>query len=198
MNQVSEVVQQIVAADVICSTLLVAVDGKGCAGKSTLAATLASELEATGRRVEVIHFDDFYLPLSLRPEGVGSEKPIGGDFDWERLRDQVLVPLRGRRVARFARYDWIEDALAETHEVVPGAIVIVEGISSSRQELAALYDLRVWVDCPRQLRLNRGIARDGETYRARWEQDWMPSEDRYVNEHRPDKKADFVVGGVAS
>ncbi len=184
--------------DTGCSTVLLAVDGKGGAGKSTFAAACASELEATGRRAEIVHFDDFYLPSSLQPKGAVVEKPIGGNFDWKRLRDQVLAPLRRGDVARFARYDWTEDVLAETLEVSPGAIVIVEGVSSSRRELAALYDLRIWVDCPRHLRLSRGIARDGEAYRETWEQNWMPSEDRYVEAHKPDERADVVVSGVAS
>jgi len=31
--------------------------------------------------------------------------------------------------------------------------------------------------------------------RARWERDWMPCEDRYVEEQRPHEAADFVVSG---
>ena len=91
---------------------------------------------------------------------------------------------------------WNKDTLAESIQVPPNEIVIVEGVGSSRIELAPFYDLRIWVDCPRQLRLNRGIARDGEHSRARWELDWMPSEDRYLAEHRPDNNADVIVSGT--
>ncbi len=198
MNLVSEVIQQIVSVDRSRFTTLVAVDGEGGAGKTILASALAGALEAIGRCVEIVHFDDFFLPSALRPSGQGVEKPIGGDFDWQRLRDEVLIPLRGERTASYARYDWNEDALAEIRKILSGAIVIVEGIYSSRKELAPLYDLRVWVDCPRHLRLSRGIARDGEASRAQWELDWMPSEDRYLNEHRPYETADMVVSGAAS
>jgi len=197
VNQASEIVQQILSLESSYSTTLVAIDGKGGAGKSTLANILASQLETTGRRVDIVHFDDFYLPSSLRMKGEGAEKPIGGDFDWERLRDQVLEPLRDGRKARFERYDWCKDVLTEAQHILPGAIVIVEGVFSSRDELAAKYDFRIWVDCPRQLRLKRGIERDGESYRDRWEQDWMPSEDRYVENHQPIDRADFVVSGEA-
>ena len=198
MKLLPEVVQQIIALDKSCSTTLVAVDGQGGAGKTALTSDLAYALEAIGRRVEIVHFDEFFLQSALRPMGVGAEKPIGGDFNWRRLRDQVLVPLQGERTASYARYDWTQDALAEIREILPGAIVIVEGVYSSRKELAPLYDLRVWVDCPRHLRLSRGIARDGEASRARWESDWMPNEDRYVDEHRSHETADMVVSGAAS
>ena len=81
-------------------------------------------------------------------------------------------------------------------EVSPHGVVIVEGVYSSRRELASLYDLRIWVECPRELRLSRGLARDGETARKLWEEDWMPSEDRYLEEHRPLERADAVVSGT--
>ncbi|MEM1256742.1 MAG: uridine kinase, partial [Cyanobacteria bacterium P01_H01_bin.21] len=92
---------------------------------------------------------------------------------------------------------WCKDVLTEAQHILPGAIVIVEGVFSSRDELAAKYDFRIWVDCPRQLRLKRGIERDGESYRDRWEQDWMPSEDQYVENHQPIDRADFVASGEA-
>jgi uridine kinase len=45
--------------------LLVAVDGGGGAGKSTLAASLASAFD----QLEIIHVDDFYRPMNneIRP-----------------------------------------------------------------------------------------------------------------------------------
>jgi len=175
-------------------TLLVAVDGAGGAGKSTLADLLAQELLQAGVPCEVIHFDDFYLPSAERQIPLAAQQ-VGGDFDWQRLEREVLLPLRAGRSARYARYDWSMDALAEAHVVQPGQVVIVEGVYSSRLELAAHYHLAIWVDCPRNLRLARGVARDGEGHRDRWEHDWMPAEDRYVQEHRPRGRADVIFHG---
>ena len=197
MDAIAKVTERIVALNTGYSTVLIAVDGQGGAGKTTLVAGVAIKLAAAGLRVDVVHFDDFYLPSSQRPHGQSAEKPIGGDFDWRRLRNDVLIPLRQARPANYARYDWNTDALEERHEITPGALVMVEGVFSSRQELADLYDLRIWVDCSREVRLRRGIARDGEAYRDCWECDWMPSEDHYVAVHRPDKAADIVVSGMA-
>lgn len=175
--------------------VLVAVDGQGGAGKSRWAAALAEALQHH-TCAAIVSIDDFFLPSAERP----SERPgpIGGDFDWPRLRDEVLVPLRSGRTARFRRYDWQLDALAEAHEVPPRGVVIVEGVYAARRELAALYDLRVWVACPREVRLARGLERDGEEARELWERDWMPAEDRYVSEHRPEELADVVVDGDAA
>jgi uridine kinase len=107
------------------------------------------------------------------------------------LREEVLALLRAGHRARYQRYDWPSDALAEWHDV-PHGIVIIEGVYSTRVELRQFYHLTVWVECPRPVRLARGIERDGETARRRWEEEWMPAEDRYVKEESPHTKADIL------
>jgi dephospho-CoA kinase len=72
----------------------------------------------------------------------------------------------------------------------------VEGISSSRRELGPVWDFVIWVDCPRELRLRRGIERDGEALRWKWETVWMPEEEAYVRQQDPIGRANIVVDGV--
>jgi uridine kinase len=114
------------------------------------------------------------------------------------LLQEVLVPLRGKGVARYARYDWPTDSHAEIHEVSPQGIVVIEGATACRNELREFYDVRIWVECSRSERLRRGIARDGESARMRWETDWMPAEDCYVKTHDPATYADIRVRGETS
>lgn len=193
-----ELLSRVVALHAATATVLLAIDGRGGSGKTLLAKSIANGLAAASTPVSIVHVDDFFLPSGQRPHGSPGEKPIGGDFDWVRLRDQVLAPLRRGESARYDRYDWDRDALWGTLDVPAGQVVIVEGIYASRRELADLYELRVWVECPRELRLARGLARDGEGARLRWVEDWMPSEDRYVREHRPMEYANVIVSGAAA
>lgn len=178
-------------------TVLVAIDGPGGAGKSTLADRIASALHAAAVPCTVIQFDDFFLPAARRLHS-SSGGAVGDDFDWRRVETEVLNPLRAGRPTRYRRYDWNADALADTVEVPAGGVVVVEGVYSCRSELAARYDLRIWVDCPRDVRLARGLARDGEGARERWERRWMPAEDRYALEQRPRDRADIIVNGFES
>jgi len=175
------------------ATMLMSIDGRGGSGKSTLARRLA----ALSPDATVVHFDDFYRPSAERRQkreiGV---REIGGDFDWQRVRDEVLEPLAADRTARYRRYDWERDQLAEWHDIEPGGIVIVEGNYSARPELYDLYDLTVWVEAPHAVRLRRGIERDGEEARERWLKEWMPEEDRYISAFRPAARADVIVDGA--
>jgi uridine kinase len=159
-------------------TRLVAIDGWGGAGKTRLATELARRLLSAS----VVHTDDFAAP----------HQP---GWDWQRFARDVLGPLLRDGSAQFQRYDWDGDHLAEWHTVPPGGTVIVEGISSSRRELGAVWDLIVWVECPRDLRLRRGIERDGEAMRWKWETVWMPEEEEYVRTQGPIGRADLVIDG---
>ena len=174
--------------------LLVAIDGLGGAGKSTLVQLLGQQLKTLGWIVAVVKHDDFYLPSNQRENQQAGV--IGCDFDWERLRDQVLTPIKAGCSTHYQRYDWETDVLAEWRTISASDVVLVEGVYTMRRELTNLYDLKIWVECPRAIRLARGIARDGEKARTIWEQDWMPKEDDYIKTHLPRERADLFVNGA--
>lgn len=69
----------------------------------------------------------------------------------------------------------------------PEGTVIIEGCYSTRDELREYYDFTIWVDCPREQRLVRGLERDGEGAFEFWRQ-WMEEEDRYIKEQLPQSK----------
>ena len=174
------------------ATLLVGIDGRGAAGKSTL----ARGLERAAGDVVVVEFDDFYRPGRERDaRAARGDEEIGGNFDWRRLRDQVLTPLSRDEPASYRRYDWPTDELAEWHRVPVGGIVVVEGNYCTRRELFDLFDFTVWIEAPHELRLARGIRRGGEDTRERWLTEWMPEEERYLEAERPASRVDLVVDG---
>ena len=176
---------------------LVGIDGLGGSGKSILTERIRHQLETTQLTVTIVHNDDFYLPSAIRSKLSPQLKPVGADFDWMRLRDQVLEPLRLNQIANYVRYDWLLDRLAEHYEIKPHGIVLIEGVYSTRAELRDLYNYRVWIDCPSELRLSRGLARDSNVALSLWVDEWMPAEERYYNEHRPHTFAQVVVNSAA-
>jgi hypothetical protein len=163
---------------------LVAVDGRGRAGKSTLARGLAV---ACGG-VPVVRVDDFLY---------------WGDLQgwWPRLEHQALRPLLAGTPARFRVRDWAGDPLghrlAGWAEVWPAEVVIVEGITASRQVIAADLAMALWVTAPRAERLRRAIARDGPQRRPLW-LEWMSLEDKFFTADGTATRADHIVSGQPS
>ena len=74
-------------------------------------------------------------------------------------------------------------------------VVVVEGVCALHRMFRDDYDVRVWVDAPYDVRLERGVARDGEASRRTWVERWMPSEDRYVERDDPIACAHVIVDG---
>jgi uridine kinase len=187
----SEVVNRVRQLSTSKQLVLIGIDGCGGSGKSTFATELSSSLESA----PVIQMDDFYRPSQERTRLTNS-KPVSWQFDWQRLEREVLFPLKAGGEANYQRYDWKMDRLAEWRNIQAILPVIVEGIYVLRSELAEYYDLRLWIECPREIRLKRGLERDGEQARSRWEDEWMKEEDRYVATYHPHLQAHKIIQGM--
>jgi uridine kinase len=184
----------LIKEQLLSQSILIGIDGCGGAGKSHFSQSLGQQLAAISA-VQIVHMDDFYKPSMQRLPQRECDALIGSDFDWQRLRRDVLQPLGRGENCSYQRYDWDSDSLAEWHTVPASGITIVEGIYSIRHELAHFYDLTCWVYCSRSQRLERGVERDGEAKRNVWEKYWMPAEDRYVELEEPHRRAKILVDG---
>ncbi|MCH8205398.1 MAG: uridine kinase [Chloroflexi bacterium] len=171
-------------------TTLVAIDGLGGAGKSTLAAQLRGALDSGS----IVAVDDFYRPMTESERGrLTPEDGFDEYFDWARLRDEVLVPLSEGSRSRYRRYDWVTNTLAEWHEIEPGGVVIAEGVYSTRPELRPYFDVTAFVETPREQRLARMLDRLYDD--VAWVERWMAAEDWYLEHIRPGDHVDLVVDG---
>lgn len=188
MTSVAMLVERVRELAVGQDRVLIGIDGCGGAGKSTLAETITTAIPNSA----VICGDDFRKPVAQCP---GDLINSGGDYDWHRLQNQVIDPFHRGEVISYQRYDWESDQLAE-RRILRESVVVIEGVYVLHRELRDLYDLKVWVDCPRHVCLRRGLERDGEAMRSTWEHVWMPAEDFYVRAQKPAQCADFVVDGT--
>ena len=172
--------------------ILIGIDGCGGSGKSTLARELSESMGV----VPIVPHDDFYKPSEERRQPPEPHVP-GWQFDWQRLEAEVLKTLRNNGIAHYRRYDWPTDRLAETRTIHANSAVIIEGVYTLRPELLSYYDLRCWVECPKEICLQRGIARDGEQIRGRWENDWRVEEEKYMRTCSPYLHADIIIEGTS-
>jgi uridine kinase len=164
------------------ATRLAAVDGPAGSGKTTLAAALHEELNRRGLGVVTMHMDDLY-------EGWSGLQPAVE----ERVIAQVLRPLAEGHPARWQQYDWEAGRFDRWHDLDPPAVLILEGCGSGARTYAPCTSLLVWVEADRDLRIRRGVERDGEQVLPHWLA-WMDLEDAYFAANDTRARADIRLG----
>lgn len=182
---------------------VVAIDGMGGAGKTTLAAELAVVVGGAGRPVVPVAYDDFHHPRERRYRRgrLSAEGYLEDAFDPESLRALVLEPVAAESgQVRQAAYDLAADEPADgqTVPVGPGTVVIVEGCFLLARELGDPWDLAVLVVADPKVVLDRVLVRDAdlgppeqvrELYVRRYFGAWSLYEER----NDPWSRADVVV-----
>lgn len=169
---------------------LIAIDGRSCSGKSVLATKLQHELP----ELVVVHVDDFYRVMDESARA--ALDPAQGYYqysDWQRLAQQVLVPLSAGEPGRYQRYDWPQHALAEFIDVGPQPLVVIEGVASTRPELRAYYHFRIWVETSAAAREQRQLARPWDS--PEWIYRWSAAETYYVENFEPQLSAHAILPG---
>ncbi len=169
---------------------LLSIDGPAGSGKTTLAEAVARGFDELDHRasgsaadVRILHMDDLFPGWSGLPQ-----------ID-EQL-DGLLGPLGEGRTGRYRRYDWLAGEFAETVTVEPVQLLVLEGVGSGASRFDALRTVLAWVEAPYDLRLRRGIDRDGEAFAPHWEQ-WARDETELFTRERTRERADVIVDGTA-
>ena len=172
--------------------LIVALDGRSGAGKSTIAAAVADLLPSC----VVVDGDDFYAGGS--PEDWDqrtAEEKAAKVIDWRRQRP-VLEDLANGLPGSWHGYDWEAfDGRFRPEPTIcdPADVVILEGAYSARPELADLLDFRVLLSTEEYERIQRLRKREGNEYRDAWFERWDEAEQLYFGTIMPPKAFDLVL-----
>jgi hypothetical protein len=167
---------------------VVAVDGHGASGKTTLAGRLCDLCEAS-----LVHTDDFFIPEAAA--GGDGGQAIGSYYDLARLRREALGPLRAGREAVYRPYDWDSGRLSDEYtHVAPAGLVVVEGVCSAGPALRDLVDKTIYVKTPEAERMSRlrGLIAPED-----WDDEWLRAERRYFADIAPEESFDIVISGAA-
>lgn len=165
--------------------ILIAIDGSCTAGKSTLAARLAADMDCN-----LFHMDDFFLRPSQRTPQRREE--AGGNVDYERFQEEVLLPLKEGRAFSYRPYDCSTGRLGEPVQIQPKRINIVEGSYSHHPYFQEPYDLKVFLNIDPKVRLRR-IDQRPAFLRERFLGEWIPMEQHYFRDFHIEEKADIIA-----
>lgn len=151
--------------------VLVAIDGRCAAGKTTLALQLQEKLGCP-----LFHMDDFFL----RPEQRTQERYAqpGGNVDRERFREEVLIPLKAGSEIAYRRFDCRTMELQAPVVIHPGEVNLVEGTYSCHPALWEDCDLHIFMTVSPEAQLARLAQRDAQKL-AMFQSRWIPLEERY-------------------
>ncbi len=158
------------------SLVVVGIGGHGASGKTTLARSIARSIAGT----QVVSTDQFFN---------------GTIFELDRLRTDVVDVLLAGKQASYREWDWATGAVGQHCTVVPHGVVILEGVCALHHMFRNDLPLRLWIETSADVRLARGVARDGEASRDRWVNVWMPNELAYVERDQPMKCAHMIIRG---
>ena len=179
-------VRQILQLASVRPRVLVALDGRCAAGKTTLAGHLSARY-GWG----VVHMDHFFL----RPEQQTPERyrTPGENVDHERFLEQVLRPLRAGEQVEYRPYDCHTRDFGAPVRVDPGPVVLVEGSYSCHRALWDYYDLRVFLTVPPEEQLSRIGVRNGADQLAAFRERWIPLEEGYFTAERLDRRCQMTL-----
>ena len=158
---------------------LLAVDGRGGSGKSTVAGRIADRVPGA----VVVHTDDIAWHFSM--------------FDWSALiTEGLLAPVRRGESVAFRPPPWDERDRPGAITVPAGCpLLVVEGSGIGRRDLASWFDGLVWVQTDRALAWSRCLARDGAEHEP-FMHEWEAVERPFLAAERPWERADVVVAGA--
>lgn len=164
--------------------LVLAVDGRAAAGKSTLAANLNLALGAG-----VVHMDDFYLPRAQQ----GGMEVMAGNMDKDRFLQEVISPLKNGTAFAYRAFDCRQQDFAPGLVEINRPIIVVEGAYSLLPLWGRYYALSLFVDIEPSRQRARIRQRNGEEGLKAFLDEWIPREEAYFDACQVKQRCQYII-----
>ncbi len=141
---------------------IIGIAGGTASGKTTIAKRLYEEALKNGS-VSLIRIDDYYYDKERIPLSENGKRNYDhpDSYDSNLIYEHLLALKKGMSINK-PLYDFISQSrINKTETVQPSNVIIVEGIMAfAIDKLLNLYDIKIFVDTPDDIRFIRRLQRD--------------------------------------
>ncbi len=165
-------------------SVIIAIDGPCASGKTTASSILSKILDA-----DIISLDDFFLPFHKKTKERLSK--AGGNVDSERFSEEILPNLNHSSPFTYKAYSCSNGEFYEK-KITKRKVTIIEGVYSMLPEFKNYYDLRIWIDVPKETQKKRLRKRSPELY-DRFINEWIPMENKYFSAFKVKEDCHIII-----
>ncbi len=165
---------------------ILGIDGPCGSGKTTLASLIQEKLD-----VEIIHLDDFFLPMDLRTSERLSE--IGGNVHYERFLSEVIDGIHSEKTFTYRKFSCSTMTYGESVTICQNKPIVIEGSYSLRPDFRSIYTKKIFLTIDHLTQKQRLIHRVGEDRYKQFEELWIPKEVTYFETFHIKDCADILL-----
>ena len=167
--------------------VILAIDGRCGAGKTTLAKIIAKVYGG-----DFVSTDDFYLPFELRtPERM---QIPGGHINYERFIRQVIEPIKaGQTTLEYENFNCFTNTATPLVKSLSSKVIVIEGSYSLHPWIRELYSISTFLDIPDEIQQDRILKRNGPEKLKMFKDMWIPFEDNYRKAYGIDKYCNIIM-----
>lgn len=182
-------------------SLLVGISGIDASGKGFITAKLAEEIQQKGFNAANINLDGW---LNLPHIRFNPNNPAVHFYEnairFDEMFETLILPLRENRSIQLTA-DFAEETAIKfrKHEYFYKDIdiILLEGIFLLKNDFRKYFDVKIWIECPFEIALQRAIARSQEGLSAEetikaYETIYFPAQKIHFATDAPQKSADLV------
>jgi phosphoglycolate phosphatase len=181
---------------------VVGINGVDASGKTMFANHFSRYLTSIGRMNVVLHLDDFHNPLNIRRMGVNEiDAYYRHAFNYSQIIHEILEPLHETGMIDkdvqcldlgTDKYDKIIH-----YRIDRSTLLIIEGVLLFRPPILEYLQYKVFLqvdfDVALQRAQGRDVARFGPELLLKYKEKYIPVQERYLNEYKPQFISDIVL-----
>lgn len=160
---------------------IIAIDGPSCSGKTTFSNYLSKN---------VVHIDDFYLPLNLRTKEIMDT--LGGNINFNRLIKEIIIPYKDNKEIIYRPYDCHKCKYLEPIKLANNENLIIEGAYSHHPILSKYIDYKIFIGIDSNTQRKRILIRNKDNANDFFNI-WLKREEDYFKQLNIKESSDLVM-----